>query len=299
MGRSHALFRFSDYLRGRPRYVTLTLAFVLLVGLGLVDYWSGAELAISIFYLAPIGLTAWVLGGRWAMGVAALATLIWFWADAATGSVYQVEFIPYWNALMRFGYFVLISYLFAFVAQTLERERRLSRTDTLTGALNKLAFGEVAEAELERLRRYPHPLTVAYLDLDNFKAVNDQHGHAVGDELLISVASQLRSSMRKTDIVTRLGGDEFAILMLETGPEAARKAFIKVQANLLNAMNKRGWPVTFSIGVVTFLQPPAGTEEMLALADRTMYRAKHRGKNRVVYDVVRSDEPERWQRATA
>ena len=271
--------------------------------LGLLDYWTGPEISVSIFYLVPIALTGWVLGGRWAMGMAALATVIWFWADAVTGYSYASPLIPYWNAVIRFGYFIVVSYLLAFVRTTLERERTLSRTDPLTGALNKFALQEFAGAELERLRRYPHPLSAAYLDLDNFKYVNDRFGHAVGDELLIAVAGVLRRVLRKTDAVARLGGDEFAVVMLETDARAARKAFLKAQAALLAAMRARAWPVTFSIGVVTFAEPPASTEVMLEQADAAMYHAKHRGKNRVAYRTVGpgavASEAPSGQRATA
>jgi diguanylate cyclase (GGDEF)-like protein len=162
----------------------------------------------------------------------------------------------------------------------------------LTGVLNKFALREFAAAELERLRRYPHPLSAAYLDLDNFKYVNDRFGHAVGDELLIAVAVTLRQVLRKTDVVARLGGDEFVVVMVETDARAARKAFLKAQAALLAAMRAREWPVTFSIGVVTFTEPPASVEAMLEQADAAMYHAKHRGKNRVAYRTVAAEVPD-------
>ncbi len=301
-GRSHIFFRLTDYLRGRPPYLTLALALSMVAWLGLIDYWTGPDLSTSIFYLLPIGLTGWVLGGRWAMFMSALATLVWFIADVATGATgpgYASTLAPYWNALIRFGYFILISYLFSFVQSTLERERTLSRTDALTGAMNGYALREFGERELERLRRYPHPLSVAYLDLDNFKYVNDRFGHAAGDDLLIAVVSTLGQVMRKTDLVARLGGDEFAVVMVETSPEAARRAFVKAQAALLSAMKERRWPVTFSIGVVTFVEPPASLEAMLAEADAAMYWAKHRGKNRVAYRVVPQEAPAELRQALA
>jgi diguanylate cyclase (GGDEF)-like protein len=292
-GHRPLLFRVTDYLRSRPRHVTVALIFSLLAGLGLIDYWTGIELAVSVFYLVPIALAAWVLGGRWTMSFAALATVIWFWADIAGGNRYEAPFIPYWNAAMRFAHFVVLAYLLAFVRKTLDSERALSRTDALTGALNKLAFRELAEYELGRMRRYPHPLSIAYIDLDNFKQMNDRHGHAAGDALLVSVVATLHKVMRQTDFVTRLGGDEFVVVMVETSPEAAQRAFIKAQASLLTAMRKEDWPVTFSIGVVTFLEAPASVEEMLEHADKAMYRAKRHGKNRVVYEVVSAPEAPR------
>ena len=286
LGRTPTVFRALDYLEGRPRHVTLMLSLVMIEFLGLVDYWTGPELSIAIFYLIPIVLTAWVVTGRWAMILASVGMVCWLWADLAGGTVYTNLLVPYWNALLRFVYFVIVSYLTAFVRSLLAREHALSRTDPLTGALNKLALKEFAEYELDRAKRYSHPLSVAYIDLDNFKHVNDHSGHAVGDELLRQVVVTLQQVMRKTDRVARLGGDEFAVFMVETRPEDARRAFAKAQTSLLEKMRERGWPVTFSIGIVTFLEPPDSVEDLLGAADTLMYRVKHRGKNRVAYGVV-------------
>ena len=286
LGRTPTVFRALDYLEGRPRYVTLMLSLVLMGFLGLVDYWTGPELSVALFYLIPIVMTAWVINGRWAMIVSGVGMVCWLWADLVGGNVYTYSLVPYWNAVLRFAYFVIVSYLTAFVRSLLVLEHTLSRTDPLTGALNKLALNEFAEYELSRSARYPHPLSVAYIDLDNFKLVNDRLGHAVGDELLKVVVTTLNGVMRKTDRVARLGGDEFAVIMVETRPEDARRAFVKAQTSLLSTMRERGWPVTFSIGIVTFLEPPESVDELLSAADDLMYRVKHKGKNRVAYGVA-------------
>ncbi|CAN5869261.1 hypothetical protein BH24DEI2_BH24DEI2_22770 [soil metagenome] len=285
-GRTPTVFRALDYLESRPRYVTLMVSLVLIGFLGLVDYWTGPELSVAVFYLLPIVMTAWLVGGRWAMIVSAAGMLCWVWADFADGNTYTHPLIPYWNAALRFVYFVIVSYLTAFIRSLLEREHTLSRTDPLTGALNKLGLNEFAESELNRVKRYPHPLSIAYIDLANFKQVNDRLGHGVGDELLRQVVATLQHVMRSTDKVARLGGDEFAVLMIETGSEDARKAFSKAQASLLAKMRERNWPVTFSIGIVTFLEPPGSVADLLSAADALMYRVKHKGKNRVAYGVV-------------
>ena len=273
-----------NYLEGRPRYITLMVALVLVGILGLLDLWTGAELSFSIFYLVPIGLIAWRAGGRWAMVTSCIATLGWIWADFSDGWVYAHSVV--WNAFIRFIYFALVGYLVASVKSSLEREHRLSRTDTLTGAMNKFAFQEFTEAELERVRRYPHPLSIAYIDLDNFKMVNDTQGHAEGDRVLKTVVEALQTVMRKTDAVARLGGDEFAVVMIETNPNEVKQAFSKAQTSLLAAMRRERWPVTFSIGIVTFLAPPASLDDMLNIADELMYTAKNNGKNRAAYRVI-------------
>ena len=273
-----------NYLEGRPRYFTLMVTLLFIGVLALLDFWTGAELSFSIFYLVPIGLIAWRAGGRWAMVTSCIATLGWIGADFSDGRVYAYSVA--WNAFLRFIYFALVGYLVASVKSSLAREHRLSRTDTLTGAMNKFAFQEFTEAELERVRRYPHPLSIAYIDLDNFKLVNDSQGHAEGDRVLKTVVETLKSIMRKTDAVARLGGDEFAVVMIETDPDEVRQAFSKAQTSLLAAMRRERWPVTFSIGIVTFLEPPHSLDDMINIADELMYTAKHNGKNRAAYRVI-------------
>jgi diguanylate cyclase (GGDEF)-like protein len=103
----------------------------------------------------------------------------------------------------------------------MEREKEAARTDSLTGAMNSRAFGELATAELHRARRYERPFTIAYVDIDDFKAVNDRFGHSSGDTLLRLVAETMKHNSRAVDVIARVGGDEFVILFPETGPGPA------------------------------------------------------------------------------
>jgi diguanylate cyclase (GGDEF)-like protein len=162
----------------------------------------------------------------------------------------------------------------------LAKERELSRLDALTGVGNRRAFYEVLEAERSRALRYDRPLTVAYLDLDNFKKVNDSQGHGAGDQLLSAVAGKLRANLRITDFVSRLGGDEFAVILPETNVHAAETVLEKLRVTLLESMRAHRCEVTFSIGAVTFLNPKDSLEVMVRIADETMYTAKSNGKNR-------------------
>ncbi|HZB44952.1 MAG TPA: diguanylate cyclase [Pyrinomonadaceae bacterium] len=156
----------------------------------------------------------------------------------------------------------------------LEKERMLARTDELTGIANKRAFHEAVSAEIRRSARYRHPFTVAFLDVDDFKRVNDQHGHGVGDSILRTISGSIKASLRAADVVARLGGDEFAILLPETGKEAAQAALRNVQDNLAVAMHERGIPVTLSVGAVTCLNPKCEVDELIGVADSQMYAAK-------------------------
>src|SRR5256885_14076907 len=115
------------------------------------------------------------------------------------------------------------------------RQRAQGGTDDLTRLENRLAFYELAGREFERARRYAHPFTIAYFDLDDFREVSHLFPHQVGDEMLRLVAGAARHSVRGSDVVARLGGDQFALLLAEAGPAAARGAGGKVAGNLQGA----------------------------------------------------------------
>jgi diguanylate cyclase (GGDEF)-like protein len=165
------------------------------------------------------------------------------------------------------------------LALNLEREQ--ARMDSLTQVMNRRAFYEVAAAESARARRYKRPLTIAYLDVDNFKWVNDFCGHGAGDALLITLARILKEKTRSSDIVARIGGDEFAILLPETEVAAADIVLQKLRQSLLNAAREIEWPVTFSIGAVFYKEPPASVDVMVHRADEVMYSIKNGGKDSI------------------
>ncbi len=168
----------------------------------------------------------------------------------------------------------------------LDNEKSLSRSDYLTGLANRRAFEELFEMECKRSRRYNRPITLVYLDLDDFKKVNDGRGHQTGDEVLLAVATTLRSSLRSTDCVARIGGDEFAILLPETDEEGARIIMNKLNAVLQTLLTPTNWPIGFSFGVVTFPAPLESLETMLERADKLMYEAKHSGKGAMLFESV-------------
>ncbi len=168
----------------------------------------------------------------------------------------------------------------------LQREQEISRTDALTKLPNRRAFYETLEAERVRSLRYHHSLTVAYVDLDNFKKVNDSLGHAEGDEVLMSVAATLRTNLRASDFVARIGGDEFAITLPQTNARSSETVLQKLRASLLEAMASRNSGVTFSIGAVNFMEPRDPLDTLVQIADGIMYGVKTRGKNGVSVAVV-------------
>ena len=130
--------------------------------------------------------------------------------------------------------------------------------------------------------RHGRPVTVAYLDLDHFKQVNDRFGHARGDQVLFTVASALREAARDSDLVARLGGDEFALLLPETDETGAAVVLERARANVIRSLRDETVRVTASIGAVTGRPGKRLVDELLKLADANLYAAKARGKDCVV-----------------
>jgi diguanylate cyclase (GGDEF)-like protein len=134
---------------------------------------------------------------------------------------------------------------------------------------------------MERHRRHRRPLTLAYVDLDDFKQVNDRLGHAAGDAALRLAADTMRQHLRGTDALGRLGGDEFAVLLPEADAAGAQMVIARLRDRLRERMRKEGLPITFSFGVLTCLKPPPSVDGLVQLADEQMYVAKNSGKNAI------------------
>ncbi len=169
----------------------------------------------------------------------------------------------------------------------LQRERRLARTDALTGRANRREFSTLGRQSLAQATRQQTPVTIVFIDLDNFKVVNDGRGHKAGDALLMRVADEMRRHVRGGDIVGRLGGDEFAMLMPGMDCASAGRYVEELRQRLLAAMDEADWPVTFSIGVANYPTAPADLDTVLAVADGLMYEAKHGGRDRIVSKTCR------------
>jgi diguanylate cyclase (GGDEF)-like protein len=273
------------FLERRSRPFIFVVGLLLVILLGVADYLNGPDVSFLIFYAVPVFLAAWYAGRRAGLWMCAASGLAWLVGAYATTGHFSSPVIAYWNAAVRLGFIVILAHLVASFKISLEHERELARTDYLTGALNGRSFGELAASEINRARRHSHPFTVAFMDVDDFKLVNDRHGHSAGDRLLKAVADSVRQTVRAVDSVARLGGDEFAVLMPETGKAAAQVVIRRVRRQLLEAARSQGLPVTFSIGVVTWDTPPASVDEMLRAADELMYAAKRLGKGIIRHAV--------------
>jgi diguanylate cyclase (GGDEF)-like protein len=284
-------------MTARNAIATTAGLLALVVGIGFVDYETGPELGFSLFYLIPIVLASWGIGRGSGIAVALTAAASWLAADLAWAEA-DLASISLWNGLTRLVIYTTISLLVWLVREDRDRldalnrqlnlalgaETRLARTDPLTDLANSRHFFEHLELDLRAARG---PRCVAVIDIDNFKHVNDAHGHQAGDELLRRVASDLSEIVRGSDVAARMGGDEFAILLRGVEPEGAATIAARIGERVRAAASD--FPDTgigASIGIAWFSSPPSDADQVLRVADAAMYEAKKAGKGsvRIVYD---------------
>lgn len=245
------------------------IAIVCLMVMGLIggaDYLSGQEISVSVFYLIPIAISAWYCGHRAGIIFSILSAATWMFLDLANGS-YHNPVAPYWNTAVRLGFFLVTEGLLNKIKILLSIEKSFATRDALTGLLNYRGFAEQVETLFDLAVRHDRQLILAYIDLDNFKKVNDDLGHSEGNHVLQAVGEIITTSLRATDVAGRLGGDEFAIALPETDEAGAQIVFETLRTALLQAVKKYRWPITLSIGVVSFDSPALSFDEAIKIAD--------------------------------
>lgn len=253
----------------------------LAAGVFVLNIRTPADLRLGILYVIPVLLAASYDGLGWGISFALATALLRFGVGI---DQMPLETTLQVRILNEAAYLAVVGVAIAGLSQlrrTQAQLQLLATHDPLTTVLNARAFASHVAQELGRNRRYGRPLALIYLDLDDFKKVNDAHGHATGDAVLRLVADAMRSAVRQADVVGRLGGDEFGVLMPETDGTLAHAVATRLAAGIRTVF--RGTPsVTASIGVVAVSGTEAGSDELLRKADQAMYEAKRAGKDRVV-----------------
>ena len=246
---------------------------------GWVDYATGAEVQVLALYFLPLLLAGWSLGTTGAILAAVASTAVWLEATHALGIHFVHSYVWIVNGFTQGLGFLMVALLVARLRKAVKRESLLNRTDPLTGAGNRRAFLDLAGLSLALSKRHGGSASLAYLDLDNFKHVNDAFGHDCGDQLLRKCSTLISQQIRSSDTVARLGGDEFAIFLPKTDAKSAAVLMERISSSIDMADDFRSMAVTTSIGVVTEAPAESSLLELLRKADAQMYAVKARKKN--------------------
>jgi diguanylate cyclase (GGDEF)-like protein len=239
---------------------------------------------ISVLLVLPVLLVSWYGSNKAGLSLAVLSAIlisvVRFIEPSLEGSIYD-----FYNIIVTLIAYSVVALIVTNFRKVHRVEVIAADTDTLTGVHSSRSFYANIANEILRSNRYGHIFSLAYIDVDNFKKINDSLGHDTGDKLLIEVSRCLVSSCRATDTVARMGGDEFVCLFPETEQNESKAAVLKAEKSLKEIMNKNGWDVSFSIGVVSFKTVPEDVHEALKIADELMYSVKNGNKNGIAYEV--------------
>lgn len=252
-----------------------------LLAVGAVDAATGIDVRVLSLYFVPLALAGWRLGRPGAVLASLLAVTVWMAAQYFGGAQRWSAWIWGVNLVTQTAAFVTVGMPVALLAERLEAEASLGRRDMLTGLPNRRALLEEAAVVLPLCGRHANAVSLALLDLDNFKQVNDRLGHERGDDVLRAFAAVLASTPRASDVAARLGGDEFVLLMPHTRRDEALALVQRVRSRFAADARVARTGVTVSVGLLTE-DPAASTlEALLRRADAALYDGKLGGKDRV------------------
>lgn len=196
----------------------------------------------------------------------------------------DINIVPIHNERGKLAYFAAIERDLTEHKMLQSRLEILASTDALTGLPNRQAIISKAETEFASARRYNRPLSIVMVDVDHFKSINDQHGHATGDQVLRDVATICQDVLRGSDVIGRIGGEEFVLLLPEAEQKSAEHIAERMRARLAGTkilLQNLELNVTASFGVATIGKKDITMQDVLDRADEAMYHAKHGGRNQV------------------
>ena len=254
----------------------------LVIGLGFViDVTTGRDLSLSIVYVGGVGLMTW--SGSLRVGVlGAVGGGAAVLADGLSNSVAAGTALT--NGVTAFVLLLATAAVIDRLHAKMVREASRARFDPLTGLSNRRACEERCAVEIARLQRRAGSLSVAFLDFDGLKQVNDVKGHAAGDAALVHLATSAQAVLRPTDLLSRVGGDEFVLLLPDTDYDEAAAVIRRIQGRLAEADG--GEPASVTAGLVTWHSAPQSIEELFVEADALMYSAKRGGGNHLEAQVI-------------
>lgn len=260
-----------------PKHTNI-LSLISITILAFIDYNTYHLVSLRMGYMIPLGLLAWQYGKNQAIAISMLVVGYTFWLDTLF-PLYTWHFNMYFFALESFLFYYAAIWGLDKAKLQWELKKEAADKDTLTGLYTRRLFHELADQELAKCNRYSRTFCIAYLDVDNFKQVNDTLGHKEGDKVLKELSQGLKTILRKSDIVARLGGDEFIILFPETNKDQVKIVLQKIVENTHILATQNNWPITLSLGSIEVTKPAPTLQDIVEKADSLMYAVKHNGKN--------------------
>lgn len=256
-------------------------ALIAAVGFVLAHYWpyaNGKHFSVELFFTLPVLQAARLVSRNLlrrhdlvaAVPIGILLSSSWSLTEAFLFRPFPLRGLLV-NLVARTVIFIALGFLFV----RLWREREYAYTDPLTGLANRIELLERLEAEQERSARSGNAYSLLFLDLDHFKALNDNYGHRTGDEALCLLADILHQNVRKVDVAARMGGDEFVLLLPDTGDEARDQMVARIEEDANLAFRAHDWPISLSTGRVTFRGKEEKPDWVIRAADQSMYAVKH------------------------
>ena len=296
-------------VKGKPEEPGARAAWALVImlsitGVGWLDASVDPDVGFSLFYLLPVAAAAWRWGLGPAMAAACLSGLTRF-VSGLIGRGEDAFLLVLWNSMNHLAVFMAAGLFLALlrrersrIAGVLSHETENACTDPVTRLPNWRGLTEHLHREISRSLRHGDPLCIGYLDLDNFKNVNDRYGHGAGDKLLEKIGALLKESIRPEDLAARVGGDEFVLVFNSPDPVAAGQLGQRLISRIKTLDREcPGCGLGASLGVACFHTPPEKPGELVSRADAAMYQAKKEGKGTVwVVGADGQDGTGRWLR---
>jgi len=278
------LIRIHRFLSSLPGWLVVVVSFALVGVVGTVYYLTGLQFAVSLFYLFPISLVTLYVKRWYGYLLSCVGFDIWMLTDVIGN--HDETVIAILNGLFELTVFFLFVTVLTRLRKFVKEEKIKARIDPLTRLSNRFGFYERSEAEFARAKRNRDAVTVAIIDVDDFKLVNDKYGHATGDLVLETAAETMRNSLRAFDLTARFGGDEFVVLFSVSDVSHADRILTRLHSDMNFDMKINNWPATFSMGAVTIETLPDSVDDMINRADELMYDVKRSGRNRIAHEVV-------------
>ncbi len=240
------------------------------------------QMSIRWLSIGVLVLVAWVCPPRLAMAASLVAIIVWSWIESTTS--HWAQWLP--GHLVRFLVAMgLVGGVIRLRAK-LASAQHFARIDSLTGLPNRQALIEAIEAELSRAKRFSRSFSIALMDCDGFKQINDLRGHLTGDEVLRRFGQVLQRQTRRFDCAGRWGGDEFLIVLPEINQDDAKLFAERLRAALRHEIERDYPSLTCSLGIVTFPSAAVDWEDCVRQADEAMYAAKRQGRDQTRFELA-------------